>query len=65
MITLVPTRQRGIVTRQIAVISGLMDSIMMIIPVRETTAEINWIRLCCSVLPILSISLVTRLKISP
>ncbi|MNO09953.1 hypothetical protein D3C81_2335120 [compost metagenome] len=49
----------------IRVSQGLMVSIITRIPIMVTTDVINWVKLCWSVVLMVSISLVTRLRISP
>ncbi|MNJ56169.1 hypothetical protein D3C77_517020 [compost metagenome] len=55
----------GIVNTAISVISGLIEIIITITPMIVRIEVINCVMLCCRVELILSISFVTRLKISP
>ena len=55
----------GSVTTTTRVSSGLMVSIIMMTPMTVTTEVINCVRLCCSVVLMLSMSLTARLRISP
>ena len=45
--------------------SKLIVSIMISTPMTVSTDVISWVRLCWSVWPMLSMSLVTRLSVSP
>ena len=44
---------------------GLISSIITSTPMTVSSAVISWVRLCWSVWPMLSMSLVTRLSTSP
>lgn len=61
----VSTPQAGRVNNAISVMTGLMESIMIRIPIIVATEVINWVKLCWRVVEMVSISLVTRLNISP
>ena len=60
-----PRKATGRVRRLMRVKRGLMVSIMMITPTIVQAEVMSWVRLCWSVLPILSMSFVTRLMTSP
>ena len=55
----------GSTTTVISVRRGLMVSIMTMIPTIVTRDVMICVRLCCSVVAMLSMSFVTRLMISP
>ncbi|MNC44141.1 hypothetical protein D3C75_930370 [compost metagenome] len=65
MIAIITTKLSGRVIIVIRVSQGLIVSIMMITPIMVTMAVISWVKLCCSVVLMLSTSLVARLRISP
>ena len=64
-ITIVTTTERGTVSSEIAASRGLMVSIMIRTPMRVSTAVMIWVRLCCMVVAMLSMSFVIRLRMSP
>ncbi|MNY42299.1 hypothetical protein D3C86_1771730 [compost metagenome] len=64
-IILVPNMLSGKVTMVANVSSGLIVSIMMIIPINVTTDVISCVKLCCIVEEIVSTSFVARLIVSP
>ena len=45
--------------------SGLIESIMTSTPMTVNSAVMSWVRLCWSVWEMLSMSFVTRLRMSP
>ena len=59
------TTDRGTVTSEIAASSGLIQNIMPSTPITVSAAVRIWLRPCCSVVVTLSMSLVTRLRMSP
>ena len=59
------TIDTGTVISEITASSGLIVSIMIRTPTTVRTDVISWVRLCCSVWLMLSMSLVTRLRMSP
>ncbi|MNE48080.1 hypothetical protein D3C80_1425210 [compost metagenome] len=65
VIAIITTKLSGRVITVIRVSQGLIVSIMMITPIIVTIDVISWVKLCCSVVLILSTSLVARLRISP
>src|SRR5208337_2815712 len=62
---IVARRAAGRVTRAISVSQGLIVTIITRTPMIVHTEVMSWVRLCCKVVLMLSISLVTRLIISP
>ncbi|MNT52527.1 hypothetical protein D3C72_1895570 [compost metagenome] len=62
---IITTKLSGSVMMVISVSHGLIVSIMMTTPMIVTMEVISWVKLCCSVVLILSTSLVARLRISP
>ena len=62
---IVATMATGRVTRAISVSQGLIVTIMTRTPTMVHTEVMSWVRLCCRVVLMLSMSLVTRLMISP
>ncbi|MNH91727.1 hypothetical protein D3C73_442950 [compost metagenome] len=59
------TKLSGSVIIVIRVSQGLMVSIMIITPIMVTIEVMSCVKLCCSVVLILSTSLVARLRVSP
>ena len=64
-IMIVTTTESGIVTSEIAASSGLIQNIMPSMPMMVSTAVMICVRLCCRVCAMLSMSLVTRERMSP
>ena len=61
----VTTSARGIVTAATAASSGEIQNIMPITPTIVSTEVMSWLRPCWIVVVRLSMSLVTRLRMSP
>ena len=61
----VTTRDAGTASREISASRGLIVSIMISTPMTVRTDVISWVRLCWSDWLMLSMSLVTRLRMSP
>ena len=57
--------ERGTIRREITASRGLIQNIMIRTPITVKNAVISWVRLCWSVWAMLSMSLVTRLRMSP
>ena len=55
----------GITSSEMSASSGLIQSIIASTPMIVATDVMIWVRLCCRVLAMLSMSLVTRLSVSP
>ena len=55
----------GTASSEITASSGLIVSIMISTPMTVRTDVMSWVRLCWSVWLMLSMSLVTRLRMSP
>ena len=64
-IRMVTTSAAGTTSREITARSGLIENIMISTPMTVNTEVISWVRLCWSVWEMLSMSLVTRLRMSP
>jgi hypothetical protein len=63
--TMVMPIASGSTSRDMAANSGEMKNIMPSTPMMVSTAVMSWVRLCCSEFAMLSMSLVTRLRMSP
>ena len=61
----VTTIERGTVSSEITASRGLIHSIIASTPMIVHTAVMSWVIVCWSELAILSMSLVTRLRVSP
>ena len=62
---MVTTTESGTVSSEIAASSELIQNIMASTPMTVSTAVMICVRVCCSVLAMLSMSLVTRERMSP
>jgi hypothetical protein len=61
----VTTTEAGTARREMRASNGLMRTIMTSTPTTVRTEVMSWVRLCWRVWPMLSMSLVTRLSVSP
>ena len=57
--------EAGTASSEMTASSGLMRTIITSTPMTVRTDVMSWVRLCWSVWPMLSMSLVTRLRMSP
>ncbi len=64
-ISTVTTMERGTIRSEITARRGLIQNIMIRTPITVKKAVMSWVRLCWSVWAMLSMSLVTRLRMSP
>ena len=63
--SIVTATDAGTISREMTASSGLIENIMISTPMTVKTAVISWVKLCWSVWPMLSMSFVTRLRMSP
>jgi hypothetical protein len=61
----VVSRAAGTASRETTARIGLISSIMISTPTIVRSEVMSWVRLCWSDWPMLSMSLVTRLRVSP
>ena len=61
----VSTIESGTVRSEMTASSGLMRNIISRIPITVNSDVMSWVRLCWSVFEMLSMSFVTRLRMSP
>ena len=62
---IVTTIESGTVSSEMTASSGLIQSIIASTPMIVQTAVMSWVSVCWSELAMLSMSLVTRLRMSP
>ena len=64
-ITTVTAIETGTVSSEMTASSGLIQNMIAMTPMIVHSAVISWVNVCCSELAMLSMSLVTRLSVSP